>query len=145
MSKPDGLVDPEALAYAAGLFDGEGSVCITYSPANSRGNRVHKLHVLVINTDLRMLNWLQTRFGGHIKEQAKGPLSRRICWNWQPGALQAETFLRSIRPYSIGKSAQIDVALAFRSTVTRSRRPVGAAIEAERQKMRHELSVLNKG
>src|SRR5437763_682904 len=50
------------LFYVAGLFDGEGSICIGVSKRRGR-SRAHWLQVQITNTNRRLIEWLHGRFG----------------------------------------------------------------------------------
>lgn len=78
------------LAWAAGLFDGEGTI---YS-ANGR------IRVSVHMTDLDILESFKTNFGGNIHEQAKQKEHHKISWRWSLQASEKATnFLKQILPF----------------------------------------------
>ena len=147
-------------AYAAGLFDGEGCVLIAY-PRTGNGRRYHRLDVSIAQIDSRPLRWLRDRYGGHLTANPKRNQSVRIVWHWRVNDRTAEAFLKSILPFSILKSAQIEVALEFRATVRKrtsghkrsgagphagweSVDPVTADIHVAREDMRMKLQVLKR-
>lgn len=142
-------------AYAAGLFDGEGSVQLPY-PKNTNGARYHKLQVSLTSTDFRVLVWLKERFGGNVMEAGYIPhRGRKLCNRWACANGIAEAFLVAIRPYLIIKAEQADIGLAFRKTIRKSwgmsngragtsKDPVTPAIHAEREALRTNLMLLNR-
>lgn len=118
---PEMPTDPTVLAYAAGLFDGEGSIAITCSKSsNASGKRYHALTIRVTSTDPRATDWLLANFGSYVSPQ-KTPDGHKPAFTWQSRAMHAERFLRAIRPYLIIKAAQADLGLLLRETKQVSR------------------------
>jgi len=97
--------------WAAGFFDGEGSVSLL---RRKRGGFIeHMLAVAVGQNDQRPLLALKAAYGGS-QCNSKTPSG---CWRWRLHGAEAEAFLRRIRPYSIVKADQIDLALELRALV----------------------------
>lgn len=147
----------ETIAYAAGLFDGEGSVCIPYPKSSYGGKRYHRLMVSLASTDPRVIMWLKEKFGGNIS-RLRIPLKpqHKLSLRWGCNSLVAEQFLRLIQPYLLIKAEQVAIAMAFRATTRNahagmvngrhgtSKDPITPDIEAEREGFRQQLLVLNK-
>ena len=93
-------------AYAAGFFDGEGTVML------AKGGNGYRLFVAVGQKDIRPLQFLKERFSGTI-HSVRQPSKDRI-YHWQIGQYRAELFLRAIYPYLIHKKEQVKVALDYR-------------------------------
>lgn len=152
---PEMPTEPTVLAYAAGLFDGEGSVAITCSKSSSMsGKRYHALVLRVTSTDSRVIDWLLEHFGGNACIQ-KTPAEHKDAFNWQSRAMHAEFFLRAIRPYLIIKAAQADLGLMLRETrqVSGGARPDGRVgspalvtpeLFAYREGLRQQVMALNR-
>jgi hypothetical protein len=82
-------------AYAAGLFDGEGSLTLTRNhPA-----RWPSPQVSVASNDHEVLDWLRARFGGVITTKKPRQPTHAISFDWKLTDRRALAFLRSIRPY----------------------------------------------
>lgn len=111
MEEPSGL----DLAWAAGFFDGEGCVRIQKESVQRRLNLHYLLQVIVVNTDPAPLDALSEWFGGNVHRRDRTDGHKTLWW-WELGSAAAERFLRAIRPYSIVKCEQIDLALEFRAT-----------------------------
>jgi hypothetical protein len=94
------------LAYAAGLFDGEG--CISMDRA-----RAQTLHVSVEMTDAPTIQWLQTNFGGTISIGTPKAAHHRLLYKWQLINTAAVEFLVAIRPHLITKNLQAWLASAW--------------------------------
>ena len=94
----------EELAYIAGIFDGEGCVSFTKCRTSSY------VRVLIVNTNLELLEYIQECFGGDITK-----MSRKAGWRqsyqWRLSWSKAIDFLVAIQPWVRIKSDQI--ALAF--------------------------------
>lgn len=101
------------LAYAAGIFDGEGSVFMT--------GRTHGCTVIakVTNTDKRLCEFF-LRWGGHIQSEpphSYGGKNTKTIHKWQANGRRAKDFFLAMQPFSIHKAELISLALLFIDTV----------------------------
>lgn len=100
------------LAWAAGLFEGEGTVRINKPTKRNLGHLV----VSVVNTDRDVLDFFQQRWPGYMKP-ATGldPRRQRPAWVWVVAARRAAEFLRCIRPFLVRRMVmkRIEHALDF--------------------------------
>jgi hypothetical protein len=104
------LLPETILAYAAGMFDGEG--CVTAMIYNEQGYEKKRFWVDIVNTDRTVVNWLQITFGGMIYEiQPEG--NRKLRFTWRLNGELAFEFYQAIYPYSIIKKSQIEMAMYF--------------------------------
>lgn len=106
-------------AYLAGLFDGEGSVCIMHAfRSHTRSTiRTHELYVGIGNTNLAVIEWIKKVTGVgtvHKKRCAGYPGARKDIWYWEARCMSAEKFLRTVQPYAKIKARHIEEALLFR-------------------------------
>jgi hypothetical protein len=101
----------ETLAYAAGLFDGEGYVDI-YKASTSKASKSPSfmLRVIISQKDGIIMNWLQDNFGGYVQLEKR---SNSYIYRWDTRSQKAEKFLSSILPFVKIKTEQVQVALAF--------------------------------
>lgn len=103
------------LAYAAGLFDGEGHVII-YKDVNRKigKNPTYILIVGCTNTDRKLIDFLYKRWGAsyQIRKDIKHP-EYKICYEWTIQAKKAINFLKDIFPYLIGKKEKAKLAIEF--------------------------------
>ena len=102
----------EDKSYIAGVFDGEGSVCITEEARGRYGSAATKVKCNVANTDYRVAAYFRQLFGGGITHRPAQRETQRDWYVWQSSAAKADTFFSTIAPYSFIKKPQIDVALA---------------------------------
>lgn len=59
------MADDVERAYVAGIVDGEG--CIGLTKKNNGYDNCYRYYVQVTNSNLKMLEWMRDRFGGHIR------------------------------------------------------------------------------
>jgi len=138
---------PMDLAYIAGLFDGEGSICIAKAkPRGGRKSPHYTLAINITNTNMEVLEWTQSLFGGSInrKEGVNKP-----CFSWYCSALKAEHFLMSILPFLKIKKGRAKIALGYRRWVDSLVLPSGRGrrwsndVIAKKEEFRQRIKVLN--
>ncbi len=115
-----------ALAYVAGIVDGEGCICITTGKRvdHKRGYTTY-LKVDVSNTNEWLIRWLKLSYGGYIgKRRAKALW--KISWRWEIHHQKAADFLELILPYLQIKRPQAELAIFFQRA---KRRGVGLTDE----------------
>lgn len=109
-------MDDITCAWAAGFFDGEGSVNIARNMQHSTGKLYHVLAAEVAQVDPRPLLELKERWGGIIVSRDPSTPNAKFSFRWQIRSAGAEAFLRDIRPWARVKGEEIDIAMAFRQT-----------------------------
>ena len=102
-------MDECEIAYAAGLFDGEGSISLV----RQRIARFHSPQVSVASTDREVLEWLQKRWGGSIVTKQPRKAAHSVSYDWRLTDRRALSFLQLIRPYLVieRKIQRIDLLL----------------------------------
>jgi hypothetical protein len=111
-------ISNEDKSYIAGLFDGEGCVHI----GGRRHNSSYNLEVSIANTNLEVLEWIKSIFGGYVKTHKKAKEYHTQCYSWRVVSKQASEFLECIYSYMRIKKPQADAAITFQSIKC----PVGA-------------------
>jgi hypothetical protein len=142
-------VSPEQLAYAAGLFDGEGTVQI--SRPTAKRPREHRLRIAVTMTHEPTVRWLADTFGGTARGVMAPSVSgrgRRPRWEWAVQAVAAARFLAAVRPWLITKAEAADLALAFQHRLkpgqgTNGRRQTAVSEVRAREALRRRLRWAN--
>lgn len=119
--------------YAAGFFDGEGTVSIV------RQRNTHVLMVQVSNTHLRSLELLQGRWGGAVYPK-RSLRPKKPCWTWTLRGRHAAKFLGDIVAHTVVKQAEIDVGLRFQETITGS--PITTELRQVREALKFEMQAL---
>ena len=104
------MVDFKEAAYAAGMFDGEGSVSLI----RHCENRSHSPQVSIASTDLEAVRWFQKRFGGSVVTKQPRQSNHSVSYDWRLTDRRALAFLEIIRPYLVieRKIRRIDLLLA---------------------------------
>lgn len=100
-------MNAQEVIWSAGFFDGEGCIHLGVS----RNTQV-RLECNVASTTRAALDFLSGRFGGAVCP-LRAKLRRRDTWQWRVTGFNAAVFLRAIRPYSLVKAPEIDLALEF--------------------------------
>ena len=146
------LKDTE-LAYAAGVVDGEGCICIiVHRPYSGRKygemkTPLHSLQVSVTNTRYELMEWFQERFDGAIysKPGISNFITRQPCFTWQVVANKAQHFLQLIQPYMVIKAEQVVLAIQFQERRSGSHgRRVTPEMLQERDSFKERMTQLNK-
>jgi hypothetical protein len=122
-------------SYVSGLIDGEGSIQINKTKAGS-----YEIKVKLGNTDLRLMKWLISNFGGvYYTEASVRSSSHKVLYQWfVKGAKNKELFLLGVIPYLVLKREQAVIALEYvRLNKSKFNQP-------EREEMFQKLKVLNK-
>lgn len=103
------MVDDTELAYAAGLFDGEGSISLV----RQRTNRSHSPQVAVASVDYEVVRWFQKRFGGSIVTKQPRKSNHSVSYDWRLTDRRALRFLELICPYLVieRKIRRVDLLL----------------------------------
>jgi hypothetical protein len=100
-----------ALAYAAAMLDGEGSIA---GGVLTRGDKQYGFaYVGIINTDIRLHDWLIDTFHGTLKKSTPSRWSKKQCYHWTPA--DKVWFLKLVRPFMKLKQQQADCAIALHS------------------------------
>lgn len=125
--------------YAAGFFDGEGSVSIGYirRPAPHWG--FWRVDVCVGQMNPAPLRALAARWGGSVS----GP-RKNGQFEWRLSTAAAERFLRDIEPHLIVKAEAVSIALEFRTGMRRyGCKGIPATEKARREHLRERLRAVN--
>jgi hypothetical protein len=109
----------EAIAYLAGLFDGEGSVNIfKQSNRKDRINPGYFLEISIGNTHKGVLQWVLENFGGRLTQNAEQYTKRNHpTWRWRASSNEASEVLTIMLPYLVVKKEQALLAVEFQKHV----------------------------
>lgn len=102
-------------AWAAGFFDGEGSVTINVSKTGSRRlNPSYRLQITVTQVDIEPLIKLKNIFGGNWSTKIENnKLGKLPVSRWYLYGDDAARFLLVVRPYLVVKYKQADLGIYF--------------------------------
>ncbi len=113
-------------SYLSGLIDGEGTIQINKT---SKGS--YECRVKIGNTDLRLMHWLASNFGGvYYTETNRNPLKHKTLYQWRiKGRRNTENLLLGTLPYLVLKAEQAKQALNYlRAETTEDREAAFLAI-----------------
>jgi hypothetical protein len=80
------------IAYAAGVFDGEGTITL----AKNKSSKFRKLVVGITNTSLEIVTFFKSKFGGMIHCQKRYKANHSKCYLWRLSSRTALPFLKLI-------------------------------------------------
>lgn len=83
-------------AYMAGIIDGEGTITLT------RGSRHDKFRMVVVsvsNTDLSIINFMKTTFGGRTSKRTRRVSHHSDSFAWRIEGRQAISLLEKVSPF----------------------------------------------
>lgn len=96
-------------AYMAGILDGEGYLGLgKWKQKRYKHNYTYKTRIVISNCDLKLLEWLQDKFGGYITKKSKKPHWKQ-GYNLQIGNIQQ--WLPKVIPYLITKKDKAKLLL----------------------------------
>jgi len=99
--------------YAAGFFDGEGSVYAATRRKAKDAARSPTVIVCIANTNLEVLKAHQERWGGSICERKVTKQKCQRQWQWVICTRNAREFLLAILPHLIIKRRIAELALEY--------------------------------
>jgi hypothetical protein len=147
------MSDKAMWGYVAGIVDGEGTITICRSEYDAhkkfktKSGEIHTYDthcigfhakISVKNTDVRLMKWLQSRFGGEYYEDKNRQPNWKIAYVWHHLAESKQEFLLAILPYLIMKREQALLALEFLRIGSQVRCP------EKRQALYEKIVVLNQ-
>lgn len=108
-------VDISKLHYLAGVIDSDGCITINkfYDPKHPNRSPRYVLSIIVVNTSIRLMNWLADNFGGTFKERKKISEHHKTTYHWQFTNSKAAHLLALIKPYLVEKFDRAANAIDF--------------------------------
>jgi len=140
------MVTRRDLYYAAGFFDGEGSISLLKRNVRKDGKIYWILTVQVTGLSKDVLMWFHDKFSGGIyKEEHK---DRRVTYyKWMALSKTAACFLSLVVPMLKIKRRQAEIGLEFQKTILPaigSRGKMTDDIYYKRLALREEITELNR-
>jgi hypothetical protein len=142
-----GKLTKEDLAYAAGLFDGEGHIIIYKDTNRKRGKTpVYILICGVTNTDKRIIDFFYNNWGAcrQVRERKRDNPKWKTCYEWTIQARMAMNFLSNIYPYLIGKKEKAGMAIGFQGGMERVKDNKGLFRRIEKQEIERREKIWKK-
>jgi hypothetical protein len=121
------------LAWAAGMFEGEGSIRISTHTHTNKGLLVCDM----VNVQPEVTAFFHERWGGYHRG-VRVPAPRRSYWRWRIAARQVLPFLEGIRPHlrTAHYKEKADLALEYQGQKT-SRRSINRTPEYAAAQVRY--------
>jgi len=141
------------LAWAAGLIDGEGCICLLKHPAHQFKRAVNDRFTLILKVTMcckKTVRRLHKMFGVGSCSSRFPKEGQRFSpyYTWWCNAVATKEVLDGIRPYLVTKAIEADVALAFLKLPLSPRggrsgsRPVSKKLQKDRQRYFERLRAL---
>lgn len=112
-----------ALAYCAGIIDGEGYIEIKRDePRRDRKTPSFHARVTVRMVQREAVDFLASTLGGNVRPHAASRENGRPLVSWNVTDAHAERVLRAVLPYLRVKRANAEVVLALRALQAEGRR-----------------------
>jgi hypothetical protein len=116
-TRSDTVLTETDLAYVAGIVDGEGCIQVQkYKKRKRERSTPYKLQLRVSNTDLRLVQHLQSLFPGYIYNGSEKRKNRRNQFYWHVNGKKAAHILEKLVPFLVSKKDQAEIAIAFQDT-----------------------------
>lgn len=134
------MIKQTDLARLAAFLDGEGCITITFRHRKKRSAvyHIYQPHVVISNSDKRLIDWLEHTFGGWIsKLQPKYPNSK-LMYTWHMNNVRE--LLSKVYPYLVLKREQAKILMDFPLPKSRN----GARTEKEKLEQERAYQKIRK-
>lgn len=130
----------EIIAYAAGVFDADGTIQIN----KRRDCDSYQVSVSVSSVVDAIPCWLLRNFGGKIYHFYSSKERRQPIQRWTLYSLKVLDFLKVIEPYLTEKRERAKLAIHFQSNLfSKNNQKVHDAIRLERKNVFNQMKTLN--
>ncbi len=141
-------VEEDDLAYIAGLFDGDGSVCISKGVSGSQGNkhrRSYGVNTRIGSTNLDVIKYCISKLGGWLIQprRVQGATHQQMYY-WGLSSRKAATMLRAILPFLKIKRNQAQLAIEFQEAIKSSVFPSKEFASKYKERVWHQMMSLNR-
>lgn len=102
----------EDIIYLAGFLDGEGCISLT-----RKAKKYIVPKVVIANTNIEVLKWIQEKFGGYFTIRKKLTERRRAVGYLEFQYRKALNLIKLIYPYLIVKKKQADIYFEYQKTI----------------------------
>ena len=127
-------------AYIAGIVDGEGSIGLW----RHHKNETHTPNVTIANNSLPLLQWIQSKAGGHIVSKKKRQAHHGDSYAWSVRQDRAIKFLNEIKAYLILKKPQAELITGEYKAVTHRAGKYTPEMLMKKEALAAQIRSLNK-
>ncbi len=130
--------------YLAGIIDGEGSIQIEIQKkCESRKINYYSVRLIIVNTDIELMIWLENNFGGKFSMRKKIE-NRKQCYKWNVFSHKAVEILEACHPYMIVKEKHARLLLQFMNLKPKDEYYLTPKVITQRENLYITLKNLNK-
>ena len=142
--KDKSMIVETDLSYAAGLMDGEGSICIREYIYKTPGHNIpaYSLYVEIRMTNREPVEFIKAKFGGSLKSKGVTKTGKTI-YDWKIYTKKAAIFLTMIYPFLKCKHRQAGIAIKFSNLPNVTKTNIDEIIK-KRKNMKRLISRLNQ-
>ena len=128
------------IPYLAGFIDGEGTITANFRMSSGGVKEAVHYRVMIPNTNLAVLNWIQARWGGKMENMAKprSPKHKQVCYLYWGGP-DCIPLIQAVFPYLQIKRRQAELVLALHALRLDRGSERRAGINPELQEQRRGL------
>lgn len=137
-------------AMMSAFIDGEGSILINPVSGTAKSGRKTEswyLKISISNTDVRLMKWLQDRFGGSVHFSWQTKKSKK-CFHWYTPSFRAAWILHNCLQFLVIKRQQAEIAITLQETMGSYKRGKGITVPTEvtekRRDLKDKLLILKK-
>ena len=105
------MTNPLDIAWAAGLFDGEGCVYVAKHKPRRGASEQYILAAKVAMTHKPTIERFAQLFGGNILPSQDARANHRPMWVWAIYGRKVHPFLRNILSYAVTKKQEVEIGL----------------------------------
>ena len=110
------MTDNEALAYCAGLIDGEGCIKIQRTMNKDRKSPKYETSITVRMTAKQPVEFLTKTFNGNLTSNIL--YTGKIYWSWTVLSTKAKAVAERLLPFLVFKKNQAELLIEFQNRLT---------------------------
>lgn len=139
------LTRQEQLAWAAGIFDGEGCISIGYAKPQPKSRHHKPSYRLTVRVTMghepTVRRFAEIAGTSTVHDHGARTERANASWTWLAMARKGEAALKLLQPYLLTKAAECEIALEFMALpdVRRGGRNGSPPMDPELLRRKHEL------
>lgn len=135
-----------ALAYVAGIVDGEAHIGLTIQKPKVVSHNPHYRAILMVQcADRRMIDYLHLHCGGYLRPEIRKTKRHKTVYRWFLDGTDSIELLEAIYPYLVCKQDQVDVLIEFRKTFLIAYRKLPLSVMKFRHRCYRRLRDIHAG